>query len=624
MPGSDNGTWGDILNEYLSQTLKSDGTIKDNAVTTAAIAPNAVTATEIAPNSVTATEIAADAVSATQIQDGSITEAQLAAAVQTKLNSVAGTSEWGDIGGTLGDQADLASALTAKAPVANPSFTGTVTTPSLTLTGGTPGSGKVLTSDGSGNATWQTPSASGAVTSVAGKTGAVVLAQSDITNLATDLAGKTSAAMLTNKGDMYAATATATPARVGVGSDGQVLTADSTQAAGVKWSTPASGSGAGYAANVGNGTSGPYTITHNLGTRDVSVQVYKNNGTYEQIMVRTDRVTPNTVVLRPDETWTTNQYRVLVTFVAQSDVTAPTAPTLAMTGSTISSVSVIASGASDASGIAGYNWFVGASFVATTTGTSYTYTGLNAATSYDFTATAIDHVGNESVPSATLTQATESPSNVVFDAKGAGGTSTSTAAASKTTNWTHVVSDGANRYLVVGVVVSHSNSIDPAAYSTMTVTSNQGGTFTRLGYRVIGSNQGSVNLFGLANPTVATHTLTATVSNTQWSDRIMGNSLSYFFVGSVGTPVTAGATNAAMNLSVSSATGNMAVGLGGFSASPTGFNQTLQHSAGSSVNGMGDYMILGHAAGASTVAFTTSSAAHTYGAIGINLIKAGV
>jgi hypothetical protein len=51
-PGSDNGTWGDILNEYLSQALKPDGTIKDNVVTNAAIAPDAVNATPIENGSI--------------------------------------------------------------------------------------------------------------------------------------------------------------------------------------------------------------------------------------------------------------------------------------------------------------------------------------------------------------------------------------------------------------------------------------------------------------------------------------------------------------------------------------------------------------------------------------------
>ena len=47
--------------------------------------------------------------------------------------------------------------------------------------------------------------------------------------------------LLTTKGDIIVATGNATLTRQGVGSDGQVLTADSTQADGIKWATPASG-----------------------------------------------------------------------------------------------------------------------------------------------------------------------------------------------------------------------------------------------------------------------------------------------------------------------------------------------------------------------------------------------
>lgn len=95
-PGSDNGTWGEILNEYLSQSLKTDGSIKDNAVTNSSIAPDAITSTEIA--------------------DGSITEAQLAGAVQTKLNANSGTPAWTDITGkpaVIAAGADQAAARTA-------------------------------------------------------------------------------------------------------------------------------------------------------------------------------------------------------------------------------------------------------------------------------------------------------------------------------------------------------------------------------------------------------------------------------------------------------------------------------------------------------------------------------
>jgi len=46
---------------------------------------------------------------------------------------------------------------------------------------------------------------------------------------------------LTTKGDLYVATASATTARQGVGSDGNVLTADSAQSTGMKWAAPATG-----------------------------------------------------------------------------------------------------------------------------------------------------------------------------------------------------------------------------------------------------------------------------------------------------------------------------------------------------------------------------------------------
>jgi hypothetical protein len=49
--------------------------------------------------------------------------------------------------------------------------------------------------------------------------------------------------VVTTKGDVVTATASATPARLGVGSNGQVLTADSTTATGIKWATPATPTG---------------------------------------------------------------------------------------------------------------------------------------------------------------------------------------------------------------------------------------------------------------------------------------------------------------------------------------------------------------------------------------------
>ncbi len=57
----------------------------------------------------------------------------------------------------------------------------------------------------------------------------------DIANLINTSVSKT---LVDAKGDIVTATANDTPARVAVGTNGQVLTADSTQTLGVKWATP--------------------------------------------------------------------------------------------------------------------------------------------------------------------------------------------------------------------------------------------------------------------------------------------------------------------------------------------------------------------------------------------------
>jgi hypothetical protein len=69
-----------------------------------------------------------------------------------------------------------------------------------------------------------------------------VFGQAVDTQMKTNADAATQKATLTTKGDLYAASAASTPARVAVGTNGQVLTADSTAATGVAWATPAGGS----------------------------------------------------------------------------------------------------------------------------------------------------------------------------------------------------------------------------------------------------------------------------------------------------------------------------------------------------------------------------------------------
>jgi hypothetical protein len=47
-PGQDNNAWGDVLNDFLLQSHKGDGTLKDNSLGTAQIQDDAVNAAKIA------------------------------------------------------------------------------------------------------------------------------------------------------------------------------------------------------------------------------------------------------------------------------------------------------------------------------------------------------------------------------------------------------------------------------------------------------------------------------------------------------------------------------------------------------------------------------------------------
>ena len=67
-----------------------------------------------------------------------------------------------------------------------------------------------------------------------------------------------------------------------------------------------------YSADVGNGTDTSITVTHSLGTRDVIVQVYRNSGNYDEVIVETRRTSTSAVTLVFATAPTSNQYRVVV------------------------------------------------------------------------------------------------------------------------------------------------------------------------------------------------------------------------------------------------------------------------------------------------------------------------
>lgn len=66
------------------------------------------------------------------------------------------------------------------------------------------------------------------------------------------------------------------------------------------------------AANVGNGSNTSITVNHNLGTRDVVVNVYANNGSYDNVWVEVQRPDANNVTLVFGTAPASNAYRVVI------------------------------------------------------------------------------------------------------------------------------------------------------------------------------------------------------------------------------------------------------------------------------------------------------------------------
>ena len=96
-------------------------------------------------------------------------------------------------------------------------------------------------------------------------------------------------AIVDAKGDLIGATAADTPARLAVGTNGQVLTADSTAATGLAWVTPASGAFVGCSVK----RTANKTISNNTATKvDFDAENFDTNGFHDNVTNNTRLTIP--------------------------------------------------------------------------------------------------------------------------------------------------------------------------------------------------------------------------------------------------------------------------------------------------------------------------------------------
>jgi hypothetical protein len=64
--------------------------------------------------------------------------------------------------------------------------------------------------------------------------------------------------------------------------------------------------------DCGNGALTSFAITHNFGTRAVTVLVYRVASPYDEVDVAVERTDLNTITLKPDAVWATNEFHAVV------------------------------------------------------------------------------------------------------------------------------------------------------------------------------------------------------------------------------------------------------------------------------------------------------------------------
>ncbi|MES2862530.1 MAG: GEVED domain-containing protein [Bacteroidota bacterium] len=191
---------------------------------------------------------------------------------------------------------------------------------------------------------------------------------------------------------------------------------------------------------------------------------------------------------------------------ATTDTTAPTAPTsLTASGTTQTTTNLSWTASTDNVAVTGYDVYRGATLVTTVSGTSYTATGLTAATAYTFSVRAKDAAGNISASSNVVNVTTlsntitycasqgNSVADEFIDYVAIGGIANTTGANAGYGNYTNLVGNvpyGSN-------TITYSAGFTGSAYTefwSVWIDYNKNGTFETTEQVATGSSSSSANL----------------------------------------------------------------------------------------------------------------------------------
>lgn len=254
-PGGDSGQWGDILNDYLSVAHTTDGTLKAGSVSEATLQNNAITVAKIATSSspTSGQSLTYDGTQlawATNPGSGSVPDANASTKGLVQLaGDLGGTAASPTVPGLASKENTITAGTTAQYYRGDKSWqTLNKTVVGLANVDNTSDASKPVSAavqaalnDKADIASLSSVATSGAYADLSGKPTLPVAGTTIGTYAAGNdsrITGALQTATYTTKGDVLVATGAGAVARVGVGTDGQVLSADASQASGVKWTSP--------------------------------------------------------------------------------------------------------------------------------------------------------------------------------------------------------------------------------------------------------------------------------------------------------------------------------------------------------------------------------------------------